>query len=388
LLGDIQITVLFIDVKLPSFNKGTAKSSALVGRGGSIMKARVWFLSLLGSLLWTCHSHAQPIAGIEVVMSPGMKITATTPLGSIAITAVDELTRSYTWDGATRTVQMTPRTERWHGSLGLFSPGAGEHWPDHHGITRCVTQEGQQHFKTAEEALQWIRNRDWWPFVYQEDGLMIGWNKNLSRHQLSVEVWQIFINGERPKHLPGSQTSKIAVEFVETETIPLVKAVARDDVRSIAALLAQGVEVNVRNSVGVPVLVMAIRHGSSPCVDALLKGRADPNVRDVDTDLPALTEALERPDIAKLLIAAGADVNASSRKEGDSLRGMTPLMFAVLDGRAELVDLLLERGANVNLRTPSGSTALSLAKQSGLEENGGLIRKLEAAEQKGKEGQR
>ena len=39
-------------------------------------------------------------------MSPGMRITATTAVGTIAITAVDELTRSYTWDGATRAVEM------------------------------------------------------------------------------------------------------------------------------------------------------------------------------------------------------------------------------------------------------------------------------------------
>ena len=93
-------------------------------------------------------------------MSPGMRITATTSVGTIAITAVDELTRSYTWDGATRAVEMSPRATRWFGSLGLFNPGAGEHWRDHHGITRCVTKEGQQHFKTVEEAMKWIKERE------------------------------------------------------------------------------------------------------------------------------------------------------------------------------------------------------------------------------------
>jgi hypothetical protein len=36
----------------------------------------------------------------ETVMSPGMKIQATTSVGEIVVTAVDELTRSYTWEGA------------------------------------------------------------------------------------------------------------------------------------------------------------------------------------------------------------------------------------------------------------------------------------------------
>src|SRR5262249_41938650 len=95
----------------------------------------------------------------ETVMSPEMRIQATTPVGEIVVTAVDELRRAYTWEGATRSVAMSPRAERWYGSLGLYNPGAGEHWKEHKGITRGVTEEGQQHFKSAEEALKWIQSR-------------------------------------------------------------------------------------------------------------------------------------------------------------------------------------------------------------------------------------
>jgi Ankyrin repeats (3 copies)/Ankyrin repeat len=317
-------------------------------------------------------------------MSPGMRITATTSVGKIAITAVDELTRSYTWDGATRAVVMFPRVERWYGSLGLFNPGAGEHWRDHHGITRCVTEEGQQHFKTVEEALKWIKERDWMPYVYRDDGLMVGWNKTLPRKQLSVKVWQILIDGKIPKRLPGSQDDKIVVEIVETEAVPLAKAIASNDIKGVMALLVKGADANVKNSVEIPVLVMAIRLGSAPMVDALLKNRADPNVRDVDTDLTPLVEAIsritpDRIDIVKMLLAAGADVNAASRKEGDLLNGVTPLMMAAVPGGEDLVQLLLDKGADVNAKTPRGFTALSAAKLSGLEDNKAVIRKLESA---------
>src|SRR5688572_5319351 len=78
----------------------------------------------------------------ETVMTPGMRITATTAAGTLSITAVDELTRCYTWEGATRCVEMWPRTERWYGSLGLYHPGPGAHWKEHRGITRCVVEEG------------------------------------------------------------------------------------------------------------------------------------------------------------------------------------------------------------------------------------------------------
>ncbi len=316
--------------------------------------------------------------GCEVVMSPGMRITAATPVGTIAITAVDELTRSYAWDGATRAVEMTPRATRWYGSLGIFNAGAGEHWRDNHGITRGVTEEAQQHFKTVEEAMSWIKKQDSMPFVYRNDGLMVGWDKVLKRKQLNVEVYQILIGGRKPKGLPGSHDDKIVVKTVETETVPLVKAVAADDLKDVTALLAKGASPNVKNSVEIPVLVMAIRRGSAPMVEILLKNSADPNARDLDTDSTPLMEALDRADIAKLLLSAGADVNAASRKEGD-LMGMTPLMLAALNGSENLVELLIEKGAHVNAKTPEGLTALSMAKLAGSGQNERLIRKLEAA---------
>ena len=180
------------------------------------MKAAIVFLNLLALLPDALADDAKPRAGrlpasCEVVMSPGMRITATTSVGTIAITAVDELTRSYTWDGATRAVEMSPREARCYGSLGLFNPGPGEHWRDHRGITRCFTEEGQQHFKTVEEALKWSKERDWMSFVYRDDGLMVGWNKFLGK-KLHVEVWQILIDEKKPKRLPGSQDDKIVVE--------------------------------------------------------------------------------------------------------------------------------------------------------------------------------
>ena len=78
------------------------------------MKAAVLILGSLALLPDALADDARPRgdrlpATCEVVMSPGMKITATTAVGTIAVTAVDELTRSYTWDGATRAVELEPQ---------------------------------------------------------------------------------------------------------------------------------------------------------------------------------------------------------------------------------------------------------------------------------------
>ena len=223
-------------------------------------------------------------------------------------------------------------------------------------------------------------------FVYRGDGLMVGWDKIADSKQLTVEVWQILIDGKKPTRLPGRQDDKIVVETIETETVPLVKAVASNDLKAVTALLAQGADANVKNSVEMPVLVMAIRRGSAPVVEALLKHGADPNVRVVDTDLTPLLHAVGpdapvRAEIAKALVAAGANLNAASRKKGTRLFGVTPLMVAAANGSDDLVQLFLDKGADISVKSPEGFTALSLAKSFGLhkEDYQGVIRKLEAA---------
>src|SRR5207247_1891078 len=76
------------------------------------------------------------LAKTEFAMVPGETITATTSVGTMELRADDWLKRSYTWEGATRSVEMWPRNERWYGSLGVYFPGDGRHWEEHHGITR------------------------------------------------------------------------------------------------------------------------------------------------------------------------------------------------------------------------------------------------------------
>jgi hypothetical protein len=166
-------------------------------------------------------------AKTEVAMKPHSRITATTPSGTIIITSGAGLKRSYTWAGATRYVEMGPRTERWYGSMGIYWPGPGNHWKDHEGISRGVLEEGQQHFQTLSEAQKWIAERKsmtyfgrpYMQYVWRDDGLMVGWDKAPERKQLNVEVWQLIIDGEKPTSLPGSDNAKILVEQL-TDSLP------------------------------------------------------------------------------------------------------------------------------------------------------------------------
>ncbi len=301
-----------------------------------------------------------PLEKIELVMSVGMRITAVTPSGRIAITALDRLTRSYTWAGATRTVEMGPRSERWYGSLGAYYPGPGDHWDEHNGITRGVVEEGQQHFKSSAEALKWIRSRTWMPYVYRDNGLVVGWDKTLPRRQLNVEVWQILIGGKKPRKLPGSQNDKITVTRVKLPTIPLAAAVGKGNTASVRALLARSADPNSKDVTGSPVLVLAAKRGSGAIVQALLDKGAGVNVRDTEGSTPLIEAAgAGHTDIVLLLLKKGARVNDSHQK--GLKKGMTPLLAAVMLSRVQTVRVLLDNGADVKVKLDAGLTALNVA---------------------------
>ena len=151
----------------------------------------------------------------EIVMPPNSTIKATTKAGTIIIKSGKGLKRYYTWDGITRSVVMWPRSEKWYGSLGLYYPGLGSHWlPKHNGISRGVLEEGQQHFESVTEAMGWLKQcEQWYPTVYSDDGLVVWYAKNTSREQINVGVWQILIQGVKPRKLYGSSNNAISTSW-------------------------------------------------------------------------------------------------------------------------------------------------------------------------------
>lgn len=155
----------------------------------------------------------------EVVMTEGMIISATNNLGTIKIEAGPGLLRSYTWEGATRSVKMIPRKERWYGKFGIYFPGRGLHWKKHNNIQRGVLEEAQLYFMSIEDTMKFLRHPSRVEStVYTENGLAVTWSKSINPSggpggTLFVDVWQVYLNGKKPNMLPGSQNDKMKIEY-------------------------------------------------------------------------------------------------------------------------------------------------------------------------------
>jgi ankyrin repeat protein len=122
---------------------------------------------------------------------------------------------------------------------------------------------------------------------------------------------------------------------------------------SVAAVLLDagcGVNGNCHHSLGCNTpLEWALLNGHSEVASLLRKRGADPNLA------MGMITYRQRLDLVDILLEMGADVN-----EG-TCRGYTPLMRSATGGHLEMVLALIARGADLNRRSQSDSTALGQA---------------------------
>jgi uncharacterized protein len=123
----------------------------------------------------------------------------------------------------------------------------------------------------------------------------------------------------------------------------------------IAFLLTnQATDVDISNKFGETPLMIASIEGNLPVVKALVQGR---NARLDHIGWTPLHYACSRGhlEVAQFLLANGAIVDSLSPGY------TTPLMMAVQSGNEQLVKLLLDKGADIQLRNTNGLTAIDIA---------------------------
>jgi hypothetical protein len=100
------------------------------------------------------------------------------------------------------------------------------------------------------------------------------------------------------------------------------------------------------------------RNRQNSTIQFLLQNGAVPN-----GEILLLTMERQRYDLARQFIKAGVDVNYQYPLSRNYADGMTPLLYASKTENFEIVKLLVEHGANINIQAVNGDTALSIARR-------------------------
>jgi ankyrin repeat protein len=160
---------------------------------------------------------------------------------------------------------------------------------------------------------------------------------------------------------------------------PLHLAADGENLPVIRELIANAADVNARKADGLTPLMVAILAGHDKATSLLIDAGARFEPKDVKgtfeerrsyegrvTLLHIIAGNFSENSlrVAELLIAAGADVNAHTKKNG-----RTPLIYAVIGDTfyrgttiaKKMIALLVEKGADPNRRAQDGNSALDIA---------------------------
>src|SRR6185295_248983 len=118
--------------------------------------------------------------------------------------------------------------------------------------------------------------------------------------------------------------------------------------------LGAGADFRAADAGGVVALTYAAASGSTEAIDALLKRGAKPSGADL---MAAVTEC-HAPAVARLL--------ASGLKPNERVDGKAPLLAAAGERCADAVAVLLDQGADVNVKDSDGRTPLIIAAAGGM----------------------
>jgi len=132
------------------------------------------------------------------------------------------------------------------------------------------------------------------------------------------------------------------------------KAVQFDDVRTVQALLQRGFDPNTVNPSGVPGLMIAVREPSLKVAQLLASWpKVKTEVRnDKDESVLMLASIKGFLPLVKQLVEKDADVNKP---------GWTPLHYAASGGHIAVIEFLLENSAYIDAESPNGTTPLMMA---------------------------
>jgi ankyrin repeat protein len=162
----------------------------------------------------------------------------------------------------------------------------------------------------------------------------------------------------------------------------LIYAAAMDNADMIRNLLARGADLHAKGFNNDTALIHAALTGSCEAIKILLDAGADVNMKSSHGTPLILAAFLGYHECVKILLERGADINAQT-DEGET--GLMLLVVYTKDAKSDIKEsingkmlssmtgidrlktakLLLDKGADVNVKNKKGKTALMLAEEKG-----------------------
>lgn len=134
-----------------------------------------------------------------------------------------------------------------------------------------------------------------------------------------------------------------------------VEYASNGDIAKMQNALNNGADINAKDPGGMPALFIAVEENQLSATKFLLENGAYPDITDKENDTPLMRAMYyNRPEIAKLLIEYGANVNTSYNDD-------FVLTWATFNNYTDIVRLLIEKGANIECYNPVGCTPLIIA---------------------------
>lgn len=144
------------------------------------------------------------------------------------------------------------------------------------------------------------------------------------------------------------------VQAQTTARAELLGSIQRDDVQAVRLALLRGVDVNLRDEAGTPLIVVAAHDQSWRVLLALTDMRSvrldATNAKGINAMMYAALHG--EMSIVRRLVERDAQVNKT---------GWTPLHFAASNGHNEVVSYLLEHHAYIDAESPNRTTPLMMA---------------------------